>query len=153
MKLIYPYGVDKIYLGRPVELPRDQETGNYIIPENATDIPPELNGEGMWRPMFNEEKRIWIETADQAYKESLLKDVTSEPNPTNDQLSALGKQLTEEKLSRIQADQAHKALGMQLTEEVLARKEAEALSQSLGKQIAALKLDVLNLKGGMTSES
>lgn len=42
---------------------------------------------------------------------------------------------------------------MQLTEEVIARKEAEALSQSLGKQIAALKLDLLNLKGGMTSES
>ncbi|KIU12243.1 hypothetical protein ABEY05_13395 [Bacillus subtilis] len=153
MKLIYPYGADKIYLGNPVELFRDQDTGDYIIPKNATDIPPELNGEGMWRPMFNEEKQTWIETADQAYKKSLLKDVPSESNPTNDQLSALGKQLTEEKLARIQADQAQKALGMQLTEEVIARKEAEALSQSLGKQIAALKLDLLNLKGGMTSES
>lgn len=70
MKLIYPYGADKIYLGNPVELFRDQDTGDYIIPKNATDIPPELNGEGMWRPMFNEEKQTWIETADQAYKKA-----------------------------------------------------------------------------------
>ncbi len=40
MKLIYPYGEDKIYLGRPVELQLDRETGRYNIPANATDIPP-----------------------------------------------------------------------------------------------------------------
>ncbi|MDK2600277.1 XkdW family protein [Bacillus stercoris] len=40
-----------------------------------------------------------------------------------------------------------------MTAEVLARKEAETLNQSLGEQVASLKLDVLYLKGGMTSES
>lgn len=153
MKLIYPYGEDKIYLGRPVELQLDRETGRYIIPANATDIPPEINGEGMWRPLFDEEKQTWVETADEEYKEQLKQGSIPETNPIAEQLATLGQQLADEKLARKQAELAQNALGVQLTAEVLARKEAETLNQSLGEQVASLKLDVLYLKGGMTSES
>ncbi|WP_339180941.1 XkdW family protein [Bacillus sp. FSL R5-0560] len=153
MKLIYPYGEDKIYLGRPVELYPDRESGRYVIPANATDIPPEINGEGMWRPLFDEEKQTWVETADEEYKEQLKQGGIPETNPIAEQLATLGQQLADEKLARKQAEQAQNALGVQLTAEVLARKEAEALNQSLGEQMAVLKLDVLSLKGGMTSES
>ncbi|MCY9197372.1 XkdW family protein [Bacillus atrophaeus] len=153
MKLIYPYGEDKIYLGRPVELHLDRESGRYNIPANATDLPPEINGEGMWRPLFDEEKQIWVETADEEYKDGLKQGNIPESNPITDQLATLGQQLADEKLARKQAEQAQNALGKQLTAEVLARKEAEALNQSLGEQMAVLKLDVLSLKGGMTNES
>ncbi|MCY8103428.1 XkdW family protein [Bacillus mojavensis] len=153
MKLIYPYGEDNIYLGRPVELHLDRESGRYNLPANATDLPPEINGEGMWRPLFDEEKQIWVETADEEYKDGLKQGNIPESNPITDQLATLGQQLADEKLARKQAEQAQNALGMQLTAEVLARKEAEALNQSLGEQMAVLKLDVLSLKGGMTNES
>ncbi len=73
MKLIFPYDNDNIYTGTPVELYPDSETGDYVMPPNAAGFPPEINGEGMWRPFFDEEKQEWVETADEAYKESLKK--------------------------------------------------------------------------------
>lgn len=108
MKLIYPYGEDKIYLGRPVELQLDRETGRYIIPANATDIPPEINGEGMWRPLFDEEKQTWVETADEEYKEKLKQGSIPETNPIEEQLATLGQQLADEKLARKQAEPGSK---------------------------------------------
>ncbi|WP_240491528.1 hypothetical protein [Bacillus nakamurai] len=36
---------------------------------------------------------------------------------------------------------------------MLARKQAEAVNMSMGEQLAALKLKVLELEGGTTSES
>lgn len=107
----------------------------------------------MWRPLFDEEKQTWVETADEEYKEQLKQGSIPETNPIAEQLATLGQQLADEKLARKQAELAQNALGVQLTAEVLARKEAENLNQSLGEQVASLKLDVLYLKGGMTSES
>ncbi|KIN30948.1 hypothetical protein B4069_3021 [Bacillus subtilis] len=86
----------------------------------------------MWRPLFDEEKQTWVETADEEYKEKIKQGSIPETNPIEEQLATLGQQLADEKL---------------------ARKEAETLNQSLGEQVASLKLDVLYLKGGMTSES
>lgn len=122
MKLIFPYDNDNIYTGTPVELYPDSETGDYLMPANAADFPPEINGEGMWRPFFDEEKQEWVETADEAYKESLKKDTA----PDSNQLAGLGGQLANEKL---------------------ARKAAEQAQQSLGRQLASLKLELLNVKG------
>ncbi|APB81737.1 hypothetical protein BAMY_06270 [Bacillus amyloliquefaciens] len=122
MKLIFPYDNDNIYTGTPVELYPDSETGDYVMPPNAADLPPEINGEGMWRPFFDEEKQEWVETADEAYKESLKKDTA----PDSNQLAGLGGQLANEKL---------------------ARKAAEQAQQSLGRQLASLKLELLNVKG------
>ncbi|KUP42950.1 hypothetical protein AVR63_03745 [Bacillus velezensis] len=122
MKLIFPYDNDNIYTGTPVELYPDSETGDYIMPANAADFPPEINGEGMWRPFFDEEKQEWVETADEAYKDSLKKDTA----PDSNQLAGLGGQLANEKL---------------------ARKAAEQAQQSLGRQLASLKLEFLNVKG------
>ncbi|MBU0443592.1 XkdW family protein [Bacillus velezensis] len=122
MKLIFPYDNDNIYTGTPVELYPDSETGDYLMPANAADFPPEINGEGMWRPFFDEEKQEWVETADEAYKDSLKKDTA----PDSNQLAGLGGQLANEKL---------------------ARKAAEQAQQSLGRQLASLKLELLNLKG------
>ncbi|MED4649305.1 hypothetical protein P9293_18255 [Bacillus inaquosorum] len=122
------------------------------MPQNSTTVKPP---DGLWRPQFNKDNNVWNESADQEYKnnqKNKYQDVV-EPNPIMEQLSTLGQQLADEKLARKQAEQAQNALGVQLTAEVLARKEAEALSQSLGEQMAVLKLDVLSLKGGMTSES
>lgn len=92
------------------------------MPANAADVPPEINGEGMWRPFFDEEKQEWVETADKAYKDSLKKDTA----PDSNQLAGLGGQLANEKL---------------------ARKAAEQAQQSLGRQLASLKLELLNVKG------
>ncbi|ASB52731.1 hypothetical protein ACI5QL_01351 [Bacillus velezensis] len=86
MKLIFPYDNDNIYTGTPVELYPDSETGDYLMPANAADFPPEINGEGMWRPFFDEEKQEWVETADEAYKDSLKKDTA----PDSNQLAGLG---------------------------------------------------------------
>ncbi|KYC88195.1 XkdW family protein [Bacillus amyloliquefaciens] len=122
MKLIFPYDNDNIYTGTPIELYPDSETGDYLMPANAADFPPEINGEGMWRPFFDEEKQEWVETADEAYKDSLKKDTA----PDSNQLAGLGGQLANEKL---------------------ARKAAEQAQQSLGRQLASLKLDLLNVKG------
>ncbi len=122
MKLIFPYDNDNIYTGTPVELYPDSETGDYVMPPNAADLPPEINGEGMWRPFFDEEKQEWVETADEAYKESLKKDTA----PDSNQLAGLGGQLANEKL---------------------ARKAAEQAQQSLGRQLVSLKLELLNVKG------
>ncbi|AHZ15232.1 MULTISPECIES: XkdW family protein [Bacillus] len=122
MKLIFPYDNDNIYTGTPVELYPDSETGDYLMPANAADFPPEINGEGMWRPFFDEEKQEWVETADEAYKDSLKKDTA----PDSNQLAGLGGQLANEKL---------------------ARKAAEQAQQSLGRQLASLKLELLNVKG------
>ncbi|AVB10949.1 MULTISPECIES: XkdW family protein [Bacillus] len=122
MKLIFPYDNDNIYTGTPVELYPDSETGDYLMPANAADFPPEINGEGMWRPFFDEEKQEWVETADEAYKDSLKKDTA----PDSNQLAGLGGQLANEKL---------------------ARKAAEQAQQSLGRQLASLKLELLNIKG------
>lgn len=122
MKLIFPYDNDNIYTGTPVELYPDSETGDYLVPANAADFPPEINGEGMWRPFFDEEKQEWVETADEAYKDSLKKDTA----PDSNQLAGLGGQLANEKL---------------------ARKAAEQAQQSLGRQLASLKLELLNVKG------
>ncbi|NUI61349.1 hypothetical protein HUN88_16465 [Bacillus amyloliquefaciens] len=122
MKLIFPYDNDNIYTGTPVELYPDSETGDYLMPANAADFPPEINGEGMWRPFFDEEKQEWVETADEAYKDSLIKDTA----PDSNQLAGLGGQLANEKL---------------------ARKAAEQAQQSLGRQLASLKLELLNVKG------
>ncbi|NOL14155.1 hypothetical protein FJP86_06350 [Bacillus velezensis] len=122
MKLIFPYDNDNIYTGTPVELYPDSETGDYMMPPNAAGFPPEINGEGMWRPFFDEEKQEWVETADEAYKESLKKDTA----PDSNQLAGLGGQLANEKL---------------------ARKAAEQAQQSLGRQLASLKLELLNVKG------
>ncbi|AGF28108.1 MULTISPECIES: XkdW family protein [Bacillus] len=122
MKLIFPYDNDNIYTGTPVELYPDSETGDYVMPPNAAGFPPEINGEGMWRPFFDEEKQEWVETADEAYKESLKKDTA----PDSNQLAGLGGQLANEKL---------------------ARKAAEQAQQSLGRQLASLKLELLNVKG------
>ncbi|MBT2573688.1 hypothetical protein J7E26_06940 [Bacillus sp. ISL-51] len=152
MKLIFPYGNDKIYLGRPVELYPDSKLGDYIMPSNATDLPPEINGEGMWRPYFDEEKQEWTETADQAYKDSLKKGISPASNPSQ-QIYNLGQQLANEKLARKAAEQAQQTLGMQLAAEVLAKQEAKHVNQFLGEQLAALKLDVMNLKGEMKNET
>ncbi|MEC0448659.1 MULTISPECIES: XkdW family protein [Bacillus] len=122
MKLIFPYDNDNIYTGTPVELYPDSETGDYLMPANAADFPPEINGEGMWRPFFDEEKQEWVETADEAYKDSLKKDTA----PDSNQLAGLGGQLANEKL---------------------ARKAAEQAQQSLGRQLVSLKLELLNVKG------
>ncbi|MGY4714260.1 XkdW family protein [Bacillus amyloliquefaciens] len=122
MKLIFPYDNDNIYTGTPIELYPDSETGDYLMPANAADFPPEINGEGMWRPFFDEEKQEWVETADEAYKDSLKKDTA----PDSNQLAGLGGQLANEKL---------------------ARKAAEQAQQSLGRQLASLKLELLNVKG------
>ncbi|MFP3671633.1 XkdW family protein [Bacillus velezensis] len=122
MKLIFPYDNDNIYTGTPIELYPDSETGDYMMPANAADFPPEINGEGMWRPFFDEEKQEWVETADKAYKDSLKKDTA----PDSNQLAGLGGQLANEKL---------------------ARKAAEQAQQSLGRQLASLKLELLNVKG------
>ncbi|MBR7878592.1 MULTISPECIES: XkdW family protein [Bacillus] len=122
MKLIFPYDNDNIYTGTPIELYPDSETGDYMMPPNAADFPPEINGEGMWRPFFDEEKQEWVETADEAYKDSLKKDTA----PHSNQLAGLGGQLANEKL---------------------ARKAAEQAQQSLGRQLASLKLELLNVKG------
>ncbi|AIU81408.1 MULTISPECIES: XkdW family protein [Bacillus amyloliquefaciens group] len=122
MKLIFPYDNDNIYTGTPVELYPDSETGDYLVPANAADFPPEINGEGMWRPFFDEEKQEWVETADEVYKDSLKKDTA----PDSNQLAGLGGQLANEKL---------------------ARKAAEQAQQSLGRQLASLKLELLNVKG------
>ncbi|MES5056281.1 XkdW family protein [Bacillus velezensis] len=122
MKLIFPYDNDNIYTGTPIELYPDSETGDYMMPPNAADFPPEINGEGMWRPFFDEEKQEWVETADEAYKESLKKDTA----PDSNQLAGLGGQLANEKL---------------------ARKAAEQAQQSLGRQLASLKLELLHVKG------
>lgn len=122
MKLIFPYDNDNIYTGTPIELYPDSETGDYLMPANAADFPPEINGEGMWRPFFDEEKQKWVETADEAYKDSLKKDTA----PDSNQLAGLGGQLANEKL---------------------ARKAAEQAQQSLGRQLASLKLELLNVKG------
>ncbi|WP_168237132.1 XkdW family protein [Bacillus velezensis] len=122
MKLIFPYDNDNIYTGTPVELYPDSETGDYVMPPNAAGFPPEINGEGMWRPFFDEEKHEWVETADEAYKESLKKDTA----PDSNQLAGLGEQLANEKL---------------------ARKAAEQAQQSLGRQLASLKLELLHVKG------
>ncbi|KAF6603843.1 MULTISPECIES: XkdW family protein [unclassified Bacillus (in: firmicutes)] len=122
MKLIFPYDNDNIYTGTPVELYPDSETGDYMMPPNAADFPPEINGEGMWRPFFDEEKQEWVETADEAYKESLKKDTATDSN----QLAGLGGQMANEKL---------------------ARKAAEQAQQSLGRQLASLKLELLHVKG------
>lgn len=122
MKLIFPYDNDNIYTGTPIELYPDSETGDYLMPANAADVPPEINGEGMWRPFFDEEKQEWVETADEAYKDSLKKDTA----PNSNQLAGLGGQLANEKL---------------------ARKAAEQAQQSLGRQLASLKLELLNVKG------
>ncbi|MCX2810104.1 MULTISPECIES: XkdW family protein [Bacillus] len=122
MKLIFPYDNDNIYTGTPIELYPDSETGDYLMPANAADFPPEINGEGMWRPFFDEEKQKWVETADEAYKDSLKKDTA----PDSNQLAGLGEQLANEKL---------------------ARKAAEQAQQSLGRQLASLKLELLNVKG------
>ncbi|ASB64974.1 MULTISPECIES: XkdW family protein [Bacillus amyloliquefaciens group] len=122
MKLIFPYDNDNIYTGTPVELYPDSETGDYLMPANAADFPPEINGEGMWRPFFDEEKQEWVETADEAYKDSLKKDTA----PDSNQLAGLGGQLANEKL---------------------AGKAAEQAQQSLGRQLASLKLELLNVKG------
>nr|MDH3076685.1 hypothetical protein [Bacillus velezensis] len=102
MKLIFPYDNDNIYTGTPVELYPDSETGDYLMPANAADFPPEINGEGMWRPFFDEEKQEWVETADEAYKDSLKKDTA----PDSNQLAGLGGQLANEKLARKAAEQA-----------------------------------------------
>ncbi|MFK8881767.1 XkdW family protein [Bacillus velezensis] len=122
MKLIFPYDNDNIYTGTPIELYPDSETGDYLMPANAADFPPEINGEGMWRPFFDEEKQKWVEMADEAYKDSLKKDTA----PDSNQLAGLGGQLANEKL---------------------ARKAAEQAQQSLGRQLASLKLELLNVKG------
>ncbi|MEC1394617.1 XkdW family protein [Bacillus velezensis] len=122
MKLIFPYDNDNIYTGTPIELYPDSETGDYLMPANAADFPPEINGEGMWRPFFDEEKQEWVETADEAYKDSLKKGTA----PDSNQLAGLGGQLANEKL---------------------ARKAAEQAQQSLGRQLASLKLELLNVKG------
>ncbi|AMQ73714.1 MULTISPECIES: XkdW family protein [Bacillus] len=122
MKLIFPYDNDNIYTGTPVELYPDSETGDYLMLANAADFPPEINGEGMWRPFFDEEKQEWVETADEVYKDSLKKDTA----PDSNQLAGLGGQLANEKL---------------------ARKAAEQAQQSLGRQLASLKLELLNVKG------
>ncbi|MFU1717871.1 XkdW family protein [Bacillus velezensis] len=122
MKLIFPYDNDNIYTGTPIELYPDSETGDYMLPPNAADFPPEINGEGMWRPFFDEEKQEWVETADEAYKDSLKKDTA----PDSNQLAGLGGQLANEKL---------------------ARKAAEQAQQSLSRQLASLKLELLNVKG------
>lgn len=121
MKLIFPYDNDNIYTGTPVELYPDSETGDYLMPANAADFPPEINGEGMWRPFFDEEKQEWVETADEAYKDS-LKRYGSRFKP------------------------ACRPRG-QLANEKLARKAAEQAQQSLGRQLASLKLELLNIKG------
>ncbi|MEG7356728.1 hypothetical protein V6D44_13880 [Bacillus sp. 0209A] len=71
MILIYPYREDGFYVGQPVELFPNAETGKYNIPPNATDKPPEKNSSGMWLPWFDVDKQEWIEKADQEYKDSL----------------------------------------------------------------------------------
>ncbi|MFT4449096.1 XkdW family protein [Bacillus subtilis] len=122
------------------------------MPKNSTTVKPP---DGLWRPQFDKVDNVWYESADQEYKDNQKNKYPDElePNPIMEQLATLGQQLADEKLARKQAEQAQNALGVQLTAEVLARKEAEALNQSLGEQMAVLKLDVLSLKGGMTSES
>lgn len=86
MILIYPYREDGFYVGQPVELFPDAETGKYKIPPKATDKPPEKNGSGMWRPWFDIEKQEWIETADQEYKDNLKG--PSDPPSALDELKA-----------------------------------------------------------------
>ncbi|MCY8425162.1 hypothetical protein MOC70_11105 [Bacillus vallismortis] len=68
---IYPFDTEGFFLGQPDTLEPDPETGKYKIPDNATNIPPVKNGQGMWRPWFDSEKQEWIEKADQKYKDSL----------------------------------------------------------------------------------
>ncbi|WP_373683395.1 hypothetical protein [Bacillus tequilensis] len=63
--------MEGFFLGQLDTLEPDPETGKYKIPDNATNIPPEIDGQGMWRPWFDSEKQEWIETADQGYKDSL----------------------------------------------------------------------------------
>lgn len=141
---------DNYYFLRPKILDNPESQ----MPENSTKIKPP---DGLWRPRFDTVNNVWNESADQEYKEiqkNKYKDeLELKPNPILEQLGTLGQQLVDEKLARKQAEKARNALGIQLTAEVLARKKAEALNQSLGEQMAVLKLDVLNLKGGMTDES
>ncbi|WP_396021527.1 hypothetical protein [Bacillus sp. YC2] len=148
---IFLFDEEGLYLDEVEELYPDSVTGEYKIPEYATDIPPLKEGAGMWRPKFDKLNRVWIETADQEYKDSLAKD-QSDSNPLADQLNNLGQQLANEKLARKAAEQAQQSLGMQLAAEVLAKQEAKHVNQSLGEQLAALKLDVMNLKGEMKNE-
>ncbi|MBW8281745.1 hypothetical protein [Bacillus amyloliquefaciens] len=106
---------------------------------------------GMFDPEFDEIKGEWIEAATQEYIDQTKSN--PEPNPLMEQISAIGKQLSAEELARKQAEEGQQALGVQLTNEILARKQAEAVNISMGKQLAALKLKVLELEGGMSSES
>nr|WP_269802340.1 hypothetical protein [Bacillus sp. G16] len=139
---------DNFYFLRPKILSSPQSQ----MPDNSTTVKPP---DGLWRPQFDKANNVWNESADQEYKDFQKNKYQDElePNPIMEQLVTLGQQLADEKLARKQAEKAQNTLGIQLTEEVLARKEAEAWNQSLGEQMAILKLDILSLKGGMTSES
>ncbi|MGN2619649.1 hypothetical protein [Bacillus stercoris] len=83
---IYPFDTEGFFLGQPETLEPDPGTGKYKIPDNATNIPPVKDGQGMWRPWFDSEKQEWIEKADQKYKDS-LKGPADPPSPL-DQLKA-----------------------------------------------------------------
>ncbi|MDK2600276.1 hypothetical protein QO179_20280 [Bacillus stercoris] len=50
----------------------------------------------MWRPLFDEEKQTWVETADEEYKEQLKQGSIPETNPIEEQLATLGQQLADE---------------------------------------------------------
>ncbi|WP_280146250.1 hypothetical protein P5487_013050 [Bacillus amyloliquefaciens] len=135
------YDKNKKYIG-------EADIEGKELPPNSTkaQLKP-----GMFDPEFDEIKGEWIEAATQEYIDQTKSN--PEPNPLMEQISAIGKQLSAEELARKQAEEGQQALGVQLTNEILARKQAEAVNISMGKQLAALKLKVLELEGGVTSES
>ncbi|QIW79503.1 XkdW family protein [Bacillus tequilensis] len=139
---------DNFYFLRPKILASPE----IQMPDNSTTVKPP---DGLWRPQFDKANNVWHESADQEYKDIQKNKYQNEfeSNTVMEQLVTLRQQLADEKLARKQAEKAQNTLGIQLTTEVLARKEAEDLNQSLGEQMAILKLDVLSLKGEMTSES
>nr|MDH3163120.1 XkdW family protein [Bacillus licheniformis] len=99
------------------------------MPENSTAVKPK---DGLWRAKFIPSLNDWVEGADQEYINGLKKDQFVEKNPVSERLSALGRQLADEKL---------------------ARKQAEIANKALGEHLVSLKLELLNIKGGKEIET
>ncbi|PRS18611.1 hypothetical protein C6W27_01720 [Bacillus paralicheniformis] len=72
--------------------------GNYVLPENTTTIAPP---EGLYKPKFYPDEKVWKETATKEYIESL-----QPPEPEPDITDLLKKQnaLLSLQIARLQAD-------------------------------------------------
>lgn len=75
-------------------------------------------------------------------------DTTPQPPTFNEQLAALGEQLTQEKLKGIQKDNTISQLGEELTQEKLKNIQKDSTISQLGEGLASVKLEVINMKGG-----